>query len=129
MPASPNDRPAAAGLSEADSGIQVAIEQIHDDVDQDEQDRDREHPALHERVVALDDRGEQHPPDTRDGEDLLYDYGPAEQLPDLYAEERHDHDEAVLQHMSPDDERARQPFRPRRPHVVRAQYVEHRRAG
>src|SRR6185436_11927268 len=129
MPARPKDRPAAAGLGEADSGIQVAIEQIHEDVDEDEEDRDHEHASLNERVVALDDRGKQHPADAGDREDLLDDDRTAEQLADLDAEERHDDDQPVLQDVPPDDESVRKAFRPRGAHVVRAEHVEHRRAG
>src|SRR6185436_5054398 len=89
MPARPKDRPAAAGLGEADSGIQVAIEQIHEDVDEHEEDRDNEHTSLNERVIALHDRGKQHPADTRDREVLFDDDGTPEKLPDLDAEQRH----------------------------------------
>src|SRR3989441_10339957 len=104
----PNDRPAAAGLGEADSGIQVAIQQIHDDVDQHEKDRDHEHASLNERVVALDDRGEKHPADAGDGEDLFDDDRASQELSHLYAQQRYDDDEAVLQDVSPDDQRARE---------------------
>src|SRR5512132_2956198 len=97
MPARPKDPPAAAGLGEADSGIQVAIEQIHEDVDEDEEDRDHEHASLNERVVALHDRGKQHPTDTGDREDLFDDDRAPEQLTDLDAEQRHDDDQRVLQ--------------------------------
>src|SRR6266850_5301683 len=121
MPATPNAR--TVGLREADSGIQVAIEQVHKNVDENEEDRDHEHASLHERVIALDDRGEEHPSVAGDREDLLDDDGAAEQLPDLDSEKRHNDDEPVLEHVPPDDERAWQAFGPGGPHVVRAQHV------
>src|SRR2546428_7208453 len=74
---------AAARLREADSRIEVAIKEIDRDVDCDEEQRDDEHGALHERVVALQDRVQQHPAHTRDGEDLLDHDGASEQIPDL----------------------------------------------
>src|SRR6185503_6584008 len=104
MPARPKDRPAAAALGEADSGIQVAIEQVHKDVHEHEKDRDHEHASLNERVIALDDRGKQHPADTGDRVDLLDDDRAAEQLADLDAEQRHDDDQPVLQDVPPNDE-------------------------
>src|SRR5512132_1067374 len=97
MPARPKDPPAAAGLGEADSGIQVAIEQIHKDVDEHEEDRNHEHASLNERVIALHDRRKQHPADAGDGENLLDDDRAAEQLADLDTEQRHDDDQPVLQ--------------------------------
>src|SRR4029077_1393108 len=98
----PNVQAGTRALGEADSGIQVAIKEIHDDVDADEEDCDDEHGALHERVVALEDRGEEHPPDPGHREDLLHHDRPAEQLTDLDAEQRDDDDEPVLQHVPPD---------------------------
>src|SRR6185503_18564887 len=89
-----------ADLGEADTGIQVAIQKIHDDVERDEEDRDDENAALNQRVIPLDDGGEQHAPDTRDREDLLDDDGASEQLPDLNAEQRHHHDEPVLERVA-----------------------------
>src|ERR1700687_3886865 len=101
MPATPNER-AASGLGEADSGIQVAIEHIHHDVEQYEQDRDREHSCLHERVVALDDRRQEHAADPGDREDLLDDDRATQKLADLDPEQRHDADQTVLQNVPPD---------------------------
>src|SRR6266511_3879544 len=75
-------------LREADSGIQVAIQQIHQDVHCDEEYGDHEHSSLHERVVPLDDRGEEHPAYAGDREDLLDDDGAAEELTNLDAEQR-----------------------------------------
>src|SRR2546430_12191676 len=79
----------AAALREADSGIQVAIQKVHNDVERHEEDRDRENSALNERVIALHDRREQHATDARNGEDLLDDDRATEKLPDLDPEERH----------------------------------------
>src|SRR5205085_6301340 len=95
-PARPK-RNAAGALREADSGIQVAIQQIHKNVERHEEDRDREDSALNEGVVALHDGGEQHAADTRDGEDLLDDDRASEELADLYPQQRDHHDESVLQ--------------------------------
>src|SRR5258708_39742372 len=103
VPARPNGRPAT--LREADSGIQVAIQQVHDDVHEHEEDRYRENAALHERVIALHDRGEEHSADTRDGEDLLDDDRATEQLADLDTEKRDDREEPVLQELAADDQR------------------------
>src|SRR6266581_4090769 len=80
-------RPNAAGaLREADSGIQVAIQKVHDDVERHEQDRDREHSALNERVVTLHDGREEHAADAGDGEDLLDNDRASEELTDLNAQ-------------------------------------------
>src|SRR5438874_12397975 len=87
----------AAVLREADSGIQVAIQKVHDDVDRNEEDRDREHSTLNERVIALHDGREEHAADAWDREDLLDDDRASEQLADLYAEERHHHDQPVFE--------------------------------
>src|SRR6267378_2928975 len=53
----------AGALREADSGIQVAIQKVHNDVERDEEDRDREHSALNERVIALHDGRQEHATD------------------------------------------------------------------
>src|SRR5712691_11689651 len=90
-------RPNAAGaLREADSGIQVAIQKVHHDVERHEEDRDREDSALNERVVTLHDGGEEHAADTRYREDLLDHDRTPEKLADLDPEQRHHHDEPVL---------------------------------
>src|SRR6266542_1390046 len=115
-------------LREADSGIQVAIQQIHQDVHCDEEDGDHEHSSLHERVVPLDDRGEQHPAYAGDREDLLDDDGAAEELTDLDAEQRDHDDETVLQHVPSDDQGRLKSLRPRGADVVGAEHVEHRGA-
>src|SRR5258706_9100492 len=87
-PARPKLRPAEAGLGEADSGIQEAIEQVHEDVGEHEEDRDHEHGTLNERVVALHDRGKQHPADTGDREELLDHDRTTDPLVDLNPEQR-----------------------------------------
>src|SRR5437762_5727312 len=120
--------PRTAALREADSGIQVAIQQIHKNGERHEEDRDREDPSLNQCVVALHDGGEQHAADTRDGEDLLDDDRASKELADLYPEKRHHHDEPVLEHMPSQHEPRPQALRSRRADVVSAQHVEHRRA-
>src|SRR5947209_1668052 len=114
-----------ATLGEADPGIQVAIEQVDGDVEDDEEDRDREYGALHERVVALDDRAQQHAADARDRKDLLDHDGAAEQLADLDAEERDHDDEPVLQDVTAHDDPRRQAFRTRGAHVIGPKHVQH----
>src|SRR5260221_14660349 len=104
VPARPNGRPVT--LREADSGIQVAIQQVHNDVHEHEEDRYGENAALHERVIALHDCGEEHATDARDGEDLLDHDRAAEQLADLDAEKRDDRDEPVLQYVTADEDRS-----------------------
>src|SRR5207249_4923185 len=131
MAASARLRPrpdAPSALREADSGIQVAIQQVHEDVERDEEDRDGEDAALHERVIALHDGREEHAADTGDGEYLFDDDGTAEELTDLNPEERHDDDQPVLEDVAPEDETGPQPLRARGAHVVGAQHVEHRGA-
>src|SRR5438105_10983118 len=93
-PTAPRRRetPPDARSAETDPGIQVAIEHVDRDVHADEEDRDPEDRPLHQRVVALDDRREEHPADPRHREDLLHDHGAPEELPDLDPEER-DHDD------------------------------------
>src|SRR2546425_5929341 len=116
-----------AGLAETDPGIQVAIQHVHDDVHADEQDRDPEDRALHERVVALNDRGEEHAADAGNREHLLDDDRAAEQLTDSDAEERDHDDETVPEDVPADDDPRGQPLRGRGPDVVRAEDIEHRR--
>src|ERR671936_2159825 len=108
--------PAVAGaLRETDSGIQVAIQKIHEDVDRHEEERDHEHGALHQRVVALQDRGEEHATDTRHGEDLLDHDRAAQQLADLYAQERDDDDEPVPEDVAAQHSARREALRSRGP--------------
>src|SRR5437762_274460 len=127
-PARPK-RNVAGALREADSGIQVAIQKVHHDVECHEQDRDREDSALNQRVVALHDGGEEHAADTRDGEDLLDDDRATEKLADLDTEERHHHDESVFEDVPPQHDRGPQTLCPRGADVVSAQHIEHRRAS
>src|SRR5437879_13842292 len=87
----------AAELREADSGIQVAIQKVHNDVERHEEDRDRENSTLNERVIALHDRGEQHASDARNGEDLLADDRATEKRADLGPAEPHHDDSTLLQ--------------------------------
>src|SRR5437870_719647 len=108
----------AAELREADSGIQVAIQKVHDDVEHHEEDRDRENSTLNERVIALHDRGEQHAADARHGEDLLDDDRATEKLPDLNTEERHHDDQTVLQDVPAQHDRRAEALCPRRAHVA-----------
>src|SRR5437879_11778205 len=61
----------AAELREADSGIQVAIQKVHKDVERHEEDRNRENSTLNERGIALHDRRDQHAADPRNREDPL----------------------------------------------------------
>src|SRR5947208_114353 len=107
-----------SALREADSGIQVAIQKIHKDVERHEEDRDREDSALNERVVALHDGGEQHSADTRHGEDLLDDDGTSEELTHLDPEQRDHHDEPVIQDVTTQHDRWAQALRPRRADVI-----------
>src|SRR6266576_2510992 len=120
--------PSTAALREADSGIQVAIQQVHKNVECHEEDRDREDSSLNECVIPLHDRGEEHAADARDGEDLLDDDRASEELADLDAEERHHHDQPVLEHMPSQHEPRPQALCSRGADIVSAQHVEHRRA-
>src|SRR5437867_557450 len=118
----------AVVLREADSGIQVAIQKVHNDVERDEEDRDREHSALNERVIALHDRGEEQSTNSWNGEDLLHDDGASEKLTDLDPEQRDHHDQPVLEDVTPHHDRRSQALRPRGADVIGAEHVEDRRA-
>src|SRR2546427_5665691 len=98
----------AGALGEADSGIQVAIQQVHDDVERHEEDRDHEDRPLHEGVIALDDGVQQKPADAGHREDLLDDDRTTKELTDLDAEQRDHDDEPVFEHVTPQDDSRRE---------------------
>src|SRR2546428_788879 len=94
----------AGALGEADSGIQVAVQEVHHDVEHDEEDPDHQDRALHEGVIALNDRVQQKPPDAGNREDLFDDDRAAQELTDLDAEQRDHDDEPVLEDVTPQDD-------------------------
>src|SRR5437867_3734004 len=120
---------AAASSAGADPGIEDAIEQVDAKVDHDEEHRGEEHRALHDGVVAVVDRLDGEPPDARPREHRLGHDGAAQQRAELKPGDRHDRDGGVLERVLGDHQRLRQALGARGPDVVRAQDLEHRRAG
>src|SRR5881397_1237612 len=123
MAAATSDRPkparTAGALGEADSGIQVAIQQVHHDVEHDEEDRDHQDRPLHQGVIALHDRVQQKAADAGHREDLLDDDGAAQELADLDAEESDHDDEPVLQNVTPQNDPRSESLRIGSPNEIR----------
>ena len=73
------DRTPAAGASaESDTGVEPAIEDIGDEVEEDDEAGEHEGDAHHDRRVVGEDRGDQQRADAGHAEDLLGDDGAAE---------------------------------------------------
>src|SRR6266702_6829589 len=115
----------AAGSAIPDPRVDPAIEEVHQQVAQDEAYRDEQHDALHERVVAREDRVHHETADAREGKDILRDYRPADQRAELKTQHRDDGDQGVLEDVAADDLPLRQPLGAGGADVVLRQRVEH----
>src|SRR6266849_2184441 len=100
----PSARRVYVGYSlQADTRIQVRVEQIDDQVDADEGRGKQEDRGLDDRIVPVVDRLDRVTADARPREDRLRDHGSAEERAELDADDRHDGDRRVLQRVFPDD--------------------------
>ena len=92
-------RPSEAGdrsFSHTESAGRARRTPCRRQVDQHEAHRDQQDDALHQRVVAREDRVHHQPPDPRQREDGLGDDGAADQRAQLQPDDRHDRDQRVL---------------------------------
>src|SRR4051794_19381559 len=87
---------------DADPRIEVAVDDVDEEVDDDEDRRDQQRRRLDHRVVALLDRMEQGVADAGKPEDDLGDRGAADQDTDLETDDGHDRDERVPKRMLAD---------------------------
>src|SRR3989454_4191970 len=112
----------------AETRIERAVRQVHQEVDRDDAGRDEERDALHHRQVARGDGAEGQAAEAGKHEHRLEDDAAGEELADLEAGDRHDGDQRVAQRVLDDDHALGHALRPRRPHVVFAHHVEPGRA-
>src|SRR5262245_6134329 len=75
-----------------DARVDPAIEEVDEQVAQDEADRDQQHHALHQRIVAREDRVHDEAADAGQSEDVLGDDGAADQRAELEPEHGDDGD-------------------------------------
>src|SRR5690348_5975301 len=87
-----------------DSGIDPAIEEIDGEIADDEAERDQQDHALDERVVACKHGVDDETPHARQREHVFGDHRTADERAELQADDRHDRDERVLQHVSAYDD-------------------------
>src|SRR6266446_1924343 len=79
----------------AETRIERAVRQVHQEVDRDDAGRDEERDALHHRQVARGDGAEGQAAEARKHEHRLEDDAAGEELADLEAGDRHDGDQRV----------------------------------
>src|SRR5215204_1663946 len=70
---------ASIALAIANSRVDEGVNDVHDQVGQDEDDRDQEDDALHDRVVTVEDRANENATDAANRKDRLDDHGAAQQ--------------------------------------------------
>ena len=90
--------------------------------------RDQQDAALHDRIVARLHAVDQPVADARPRKDRLGEDGAGQQQSDLQPDDGDDRDQRIAQRVHDDDAPARQPLGARGAHVVLAQHFEHRRA-
>src|SRR5262245_59434300 len=90
----PRGRAATAGAAPASliakGGVEVRVQEVHEEVHEDEGDGKDHHGPLHDRIVALVDAVEERPPEAGQAEDLLGDHHPAQEEAHLEAHDRDD---------------------------------------
>src|SRR5689334_4095106 len=86
-------------LSVPDTGVEIGVEEIYNQVDQDKGDGDEEHAPLHQGIVTLINTIEDHPADPRQAVNLFDDDCATEQQANLHTHYRDDWDEGVLERM------------------------------
>src|SRR5262245_56620516 len=121
-------RHAPGRLAESDSGIDVSIGDVDQDVDQHVGGGDEQHGALHEREVLREDAADDEAAETGPAEDGLDDDRAGQEIAKLQAEDRDHRNERVLQGVAHHDAPPRQALGARGPHVVLAEHLEQARA-
>src|SRR5262247_408202 len=86
----------------ADSRIQIAVEEVHQEVAAKIEAAQHEDTGLHDRVVACGDRLEDQPAEARPREDGLGDHRTAQELHEEHDREGDDRQERVLQAVLPE---------------------------
>src|SRR6266850_465609 len=116
----PGERPRRLGARSVvvDTGIEVGIRDVGDEVDQDEGGGDDQECALHHGIVPREDALHDEAADPRQREDRLGEHGAAEVVAELETEDGQDGDHRVPQSVPVHDEPIRQPLGARRPDII-----------
>src|SRR5580693_7565191 len=120
---------AAASAGTANPGINHAVDEIDDQIDEDDDGGDEQHAALQRRIIAPADRIDKPMADARPREDRLGQHRPGHQAGNREADDSHDRQERVAQGVNADDPRRGEPLGARSPDVILAQDFEHRGAS
>src|SRR5437773_2285178 len=118
-----------ARLAASEPRIEDRIEKVHGEVQDHEGGGEEQNHALDHRVVALEDRVEQQPPDAGQGEDVFDHDDAAHDVAELDAGDRDDGDQRVAERVVEGHPALGQPLGARRANVLAPEAVEHRRAG
>src|SRR2546427_4505053 len=110
-----------------DTGIDIRVEEVDEQVRQGEQRREGQHDALHHRVVASEDRVDQEQPKPRPAEHRFGEDRPAEQGAELEPDGGDDRDERVAEGVTPEDRPLGEALGPRRAYVVLPEHLEYAR--
>src|SRR5262245_35713839 len=108
--------------------IEIAVEEVDQQVASQIEPAQHEHAGLYDRGVARGDRLEDEAPQAGPREDGLGDHGAAQELHEEHDREGDDRQQRVLQTMLPEHHLLVQALEPRELDVVRAQHLEHGRA-
>src|SRR6266446_4306724 len=112
----------------ADARVEPAVEEIHQQIDEDENDGDQQHASLHHRIVALEDgryREAAHAGPRKYG---LGDHGAAEKEPVLQTDHGYHRDERIREGVLADHAGRRHALGARRGDIFPAEDIEHPRA-
>src|SRR5215813_9697901 len=112
-----------------DPRIEIAVQQIHAQVAGEVERAQHQHAGLHDRVVAGCDRFKDQPPEARPREHRLGHDGAAQKLHEQQDRKGDHGQQRVAQAVLPQHERLRQPLQPGELDVVRAEHLQHGRAG
>src|SRR6185295_16700128 len=116
--------PSAVG----DAGVEPAIEDVGEQVEEDYQAGKHERHRHDYRRVVGEDRGDEQRADARHAEDLLGDDGAAENRRQLQPDQRDHRDHGVPHHVLHDHHALGEPLGARRRDVVEPDHVQHRGA-
>src|SRR4029077_17855549 len=112
----------------ADARVEEAVEHVHEEVREDDHDRDEHHQGLHDRVVPPQDRLHQEAREPGQVEDGLGHHEAADEERELDADHGHHRQDRVLERVAPDDDAAGLALGPRGADVVLAHHLEQRGA-
>src|SRR5262245_48843156 len=127
MPSSDREPRAEPQLRQPDSRIDHRIENIDDETDDDDDDRGEHDHGLDRGQVEAVETLPCDQPEPRQTVHGLGEDRPSERDGDVQAEDRHDRQHRVPQHVLPDDGALRSSLRARRPDVVLVHRIEHAR--